>query len=71
DSESQVLPNSDALTESPIQEGADAWKQADAILRAVGDIVVRQQRELASLTAGLNLHCAAVTVESDGGRPFS
>ncbi|CAE8715691.1 unnamed protein product [Polarella glacialis] len=67
DSESQVLPNSDALTELPIQEGADAWKHADVILRAVGDIVVRQQRELASLTAGLNLHCAAVTVESDGG----
>lgn len=47
--------------------GAAAWRlEAVAVLRAVEHVVARQQRELASLTANLNLQCVEVAVRACG-----
>lgn len=40
------------------------WAQADAVLKVVGDVVARQQRELASLTVGLGLQGSSVRGQS-------
>jgi len=64
-----LFPELEELDTAKALSDASTWMQAEAVLRLVGDVVARQQRELASLTAGLNLQCSSIAIE-EGPTPL-